>query len=1015
MVLHDNKTLSFKSPNADVIEYYMFYYSIKYGNNNRIAYGHELLYKKNLTKSGDIYTGDVSKVLKYDYEDAGYSNQTVEIALKIAPASIVYSYSDNYRLADDKYKAFSEYSNFIFYNPNGSTIINNITLSPNTPIIAIGRSIYIGKTIQPENAYYSFINWSTSNESIVDIDSMGKITGNSVGNATITAKINNATQTANVSVYRIESNFNNSSKQNVIDKANDIIENIIIDSNVEGTNIDNVNDAIAEIEDGAQNGNIFNVDININEKNKNQYLSIEDGIYDKHSDMTIAGGYDVSVEIFHKDNQNQKHHIGDILEFDDEVLFEMNLIDLPTLSETKHREYVLMRYHNGELEDINMTLSNNKIITSSNSFSDFILLYKDIDIPVESINADKDNVSIIKGKTETISIIVSPNNAANKNYISTSNNDNVATVNGNIITAIDRGTATITFETEDGHFTKQVNVTVIDPKVLSITTDEDDYSINLENKTFDIDYNVQTQDNPEYVIEFISSDSNIVDVNNNGKVTMKKPGDATITIKAGGVEKTVNVTVYSLIKAVNLSGIIKPIMGQTPSTNTIASSTVGITVKSANWYEDVEDWQSKEPVDVFEKDKNYILRIEFSLDDNYMLSDEFDENSIVLNALCLKSEFLKDSREVRIYYKSGLPAITIAPKIKVNNSNNNSLLISWNDNPAVEKYIVYRSENNKKWKTLKTVTTNNYTDTGLIYGKKYYYKVKAINSISNKTSSVVSGKTVPNKINLKITSAGTNNIKLSWDKVSVTGYEVYRGTKTSNMKKIKTITKNSTISLNNTKLKANTTYYYKVRAYKTVNGKKIYGSWSTILSTRTAPVKPSLSLSMKDLNVINIKIGSTKGATRYVIDKSLDGKTYTRFEDSSNYGTFVDTDLELGKVYYYRITACKSQNRCSSWVSGSIKSTTRTPGLSLATSSKKVTITVGTVNGATGYEIYRATKKNGKYSLMKTLSDESELLQYVNSTKKGYTYYYKVRAFITLEDGKKLYTSYSGIKSIKSK
>ena len=88
--------------------------------------------------------------------------------------------------------------------------------------------VVIGKTINPENALYDKIIWSTSDNSIVSINNVGQITGVKKGNATITAKINNAIQDADVSVYEIESNINNTEQATaVIDEANDTIEAII--------------------------------------------------------------------------------------------------------------------------------------------------------------------------------------------------------------------------------------------------------------------------------------------------------------------------------------------------------------------------------------------------------------------------------------------------------------------------------------------------------------------------------------------------------------------------------------------------------------------------------------------------------------------------------------------------------------------------------------------------------------------------------------------------------------------
>ena len=86
--------------------------------------------------------------------------------------------------------------------------------------------------------------------------------------------------------------------------------------------------------------------------------------------------------------------------------------------------------------------------------------------------------------------------------------------------------------------------------------------------------------------------------------------------------------------------------------------------------------------------------------------------------------------------------------------------------------------------------------------------------------------------NLKTTSRTNSSITLSWKKISgVSGYEIYRSTsKNKNYKKIATIN-NSKNTFKDSSLSKNKTYYYKVRAYKTSNGKKVYGSYSSVKST----------------------------------------------------------------------------------------------------------------------------------------------------------------------------------------
>lgn len=77
-------------------------------------------------------------------------------------------------------------------------------------------------------------------------------------------------------------------------------------------------------------------------------------------------------------------------------------------------------------------------------------------------------------------------------------------------------------------------------------------------------------------------------------------------------------------------------------------------------------------------------------------------------------------------------------------------------------------------------------------------------------------------------AASSTSIKNTWKKVKgAKGYEVYRATKEKGKyKKVKTIKSGKTVSWTNKKLKKNKEYFYKVRAYKTVNGKKKYSKYS---------------------------------------------------------------------------------------------------------------------------------------------------------------------------------------------
>ena len=179
----------------------------------------------------------------------------------------------------------------------------------------------------------------------------------------------------------------------------------------------------------------------------------------------------------------------------------------------------------------------------------------------------------------------------------------------------------------------------------------------------------------------------------------------------------------------------------------------------------------------------------------------------------------------------------------------------------------------------------------------------------------------------KVKEPKRDSIKLSWSKqTGITGYKIY--SYNYKKKKWEYVGKTSSNSYTIKKLKAATTYKYRVRAYKTIDGTQYYGSYTSSIKTSTQTKKPSIS--------------------------------------------------------------------------------------KLTTKSKKVTIKWKKVSGASGYQIYMATSKNGNYSKIKTITKGSTTSYTKSKLKKNKKYYFKIRTYRTV-DGKKVYSSYSSIKSIKVK
>lgn len=108
---------------------------------------------------------------------------------------------------------------------------------------------------------------------------------------------------------------------------------------------------------------------------------------------------------------------------------------------------------------------------------------------------------------------------------------------------------------------------------------------------------------------------------------------------------------------------------------------------------------------------------------------------------------------------------------------------------------------------------------------------------TTKPSTTKNSETVkPKKTSIKKLSKGKKKFTVTWAKVSgVKGYQIQYSSdkKFKKNNKSVTVTKQKTTKATVKKLKSKKKYYVRVRTYKTVNGKKIYSSWSKVKSVKT--------------------------------------------------------------------------------------------------------------------------------------------------------------------------------------
>ncbi|MGN0465716.1 MAG: glycoside hydrolase family 3 N-terminal domain-containing protein [Lachnospiraceae bacterium] len=286
----------------------------------------------------------------------------------------------------------------------------------------------------------------------------------------------------------------------------------------------------------------------------------------------------------------------------------------------------------------------------------------------------------------------------------------------------------------------------------------------------------------------------------------------------------------------------------------------------------------------------------------------------------------------------------------------------------------------------------------------------------------------PKKItNLKVVISGNNSLKLSWSKLSnVTGYRVYRSIDGRNFTYLKTLKGNNVLTYTDKNLAIEKKYYYKVRGYidDVALGKRIYGILSDTVSATVFRVWQKIvnfNAMPSSYNSIRLSWSKLSGVTGYRVYRSTNGKdfTYLKTLKGTNILTYTDKSLLTGKTYYYKVRAYLDDKKTNKRYYGAFSAgVSAKPTLGKTTinsivnySEKKAKISWSQVTGANGYEIYQASSQTGTYTKVKTITSGSTLTYIKSNLAINETYYYKMRAYRTV-DGSKVYGDYSNIKNV---
>ena len=160
-----------------------------------------------------------------------------------------------------------------------------------------------------------------------------------------------------------------------------------------------------------------------------------------------------------------------------------------------------------------------------------IIDYLELRLPedvITSITVNKENINLLQGGKNKITATVGPTTAKNKELKWTSSNEKIAKVDaqGNI-QAVGTGTAKITVESVDNPNIKKVITVNVEKEEVKFKEETKNILVG-KSETLDVTISPSWIKNKNIVWE--SSNKDIVEVSNSGKITAKKQGAATIKV-----------------------------------------------------------------------------------------------------------------------------------------------------------------------------------------------------------------------------------------------------------------------------------------------------------------------------------------------------------------------------------------------------------------------------------------------------------------------------------------------------
>lgn len=173
---------------------------------------------------------------------------------------------------------------------------------------------------------------------------------------------------------------------------------------------------------------------------------------------------------------------------------------------------------------------------------------KDTSVAVTGVSVQPTSLNLTVGQESALTAKVAPETATNKNISWTSSNTGVATVADGKVTAVAKGTSTVTVTTEDGSFTASCLVSVDNIHVSGVTISPEGQSMVKVGEQLQLSAAVSPADAFDQSVTWYSDNEAVATVSASGLVEGVSSGITSINATSvdGGIKASVSIVVPGL-------------------------------------------------------------------------------------------------------------------------------------------------------------------------------------------------------------------------------------------------------------------------------------------------------------------------------------------------------------------------------------------------------------------------------------------------------------------------------------